>query len=111
MIDSAGNLWIVEYKGGSKYLTGSDLGYQMTNDWVKTRITKYAKEGGALGCFWAEKFVNAIRSGSLHGIAVTTAIEGTEVLPTKEIINKKYHHPTFKLSNDVIKKCKKLLRP
>ena len=82
MEDSAGNVWIVEYKGGTAGLEGD----QMSLRWVTTRIARYrGKEGGELGKEWAMKLEDALRGGRLRGVALKTPIDGRTVGQTLEI--------------------------
>lgn len=81
MQDSAGNLWIVEYKGGTAQLSSG----QMSGGWVRSRIARYRREGGDLGRFWADRLEDALNSGRLRGIALSTPIEGRTVGVTVEL--------------------------
>ncbi|HKJ68645.1 MAG TPA: hypothetical protein VKA68_11860, partial [bacterium] len=81
MQDSAGNLWIVEYKGGAADLAPG----QMSRDWVVSRINRYRTQGGPLGEFWADRLEDALNNNQLRGVAFSTPIEGRVPQQTVEI--------------------------
>jgi len=81
MEDSAGNLWIVEYKGGTAELAPG----QMSRSWIVSRIDRYRTQGGPLGEFWADRLEEALNNNQLRGVALSTPIHGTVPQPTAVI--------------------------
>lgn len=79
--DSSGNLWIVEYKGGTAGLSSG----QMSPGWVRSRIARYRAQGGEVGREWARRLQDALDSGRLRGIALSTPIEGRTAGQTVEL--------------------------
>jgi len=76
-----GEVWIVEYKGGSARLAEG----QMSLDWVVGNIRRLRLEGGAVGQAWAQVLSKALREGRLKGVAYKTPVVGNVALPTYKI--------------------------
>jgi len=76
-----GEVYIVEYKGGSARLAPG----QMEFDWVVTNIRRLYNEGGPVGQAWARVLAKALREGRLKGIAYSTPISAGSPLPTTTV--------------------------
>ena len=87
MVDSQGNYWIVEYKGGKARLARD----QMQNSWVLRKLEQYEAEGGELYTTeWAGQLRTALREGRLRGVALETKIVGRTAQATTVIGRWKY---------------------
>ena len=72
-VDSQGNTWIVEYKGGS-----SDLGpNQMSPSWVKNNIAALQQAENP----WGDLLKQAQSNGTLKGVAISTPWNANGVSP------------------------------
>ncbi len=76
-----GEVYIVEYKGGSSKLAPGQMGF----DWVVVNIRRLYNEGGPTGQAWARILAKALREGRLKGIAYSTPLSAGSPLPTATI--------------------------
>jgi hypothetical protein len=76
-----GDVYIVEYKGGSAQLAPG----QMEFDWVVGNIRRLYAEGGSVGQSWARILAKALREGRLKGVAYATRISAGSPLPTTTV--------------------------
>lgn len=76
-----GDVYIVEYKGGSAQLAPG----QMTFDWVVGNIRRLYNEGGPAGQSWARILAKALREGRLKGVAYSTRLSAGSPLPTSTV--------------------------
>ncbi|HYU35974.1 MAG TPA: DUF4157 domain-containing protein [Thermoanaerobaculia bacterium] len=76
-----GDVYIVEYKGGSARLAPG----QMEFDWVVGNIRRLYNEGGSAGQSWARALAKALREGRLKGVAYSTPLSGGSPLPTAKV--------------------------
>jgi hypothetical protein len=76
-----GEVFIVEYKGGTSVLQPGQMGV----DWVVGNIRRLYTEGGPKGQAWARVLSKALREGRLRGVAYSTPILGNAPQPTKVV--------------------------
>lgn len=84
--DAAGNLIIVEAKGGTSTLGRVASGnQQMSQGWILEKIQKL-RNGDATAQAWAKKIDDARQSGKLKGMTVTTKVDGVDAfVPAADI--------------------------
>ena len=76
-----GDVYIVEYKGGSARLAAG----QMELAWVVGNIRRLELEGGLVGQAWAQILRKALREGRLRGVAYKTPVPFGSPLPTYKL--------------------------
>jgi hypothetical protein len=74
-----GDVYIVEYKGGSARLKKG----QMELEWVMGNIHRLYTDDGETGKAWARILAKALREGRLKGVVVTTRLDGRIPKPTE----------------------------
>ena len=73
MMDSAGKLTIIEYKGGTaKLSTGPPR--QMSRAWVQKNIDRLLTSGDPNAVAWAEQLQGALDAGNLRGVVYSTPV-------------------------------------
>jgi hypothetical protein len=82
MVDpKTGDLWILEYKGGTADLSPG----QMSPKWVNDKIRQYRRLGGWEGQEWANRLETARKAKKLHGVLLKTEIIGRIAQPTVQV--------------------------